>query len=504
MKSTRKIDRFETPQSVEEILVFFAGSARKKHQIPHFFGKPYRFQLWLSLLLGFSLLLPLGVAAAQDQPPDGPVYIVQAGDSLWDIALRFGVTLDAIEKANNITDPNQLAQGDRLVIPGLTGISGVLTTETVNYGDSLLSLSRQYQIPTDTLIRLNHLNSPAELYAGASLIVPEQNAKTQAYRRLGLAPGESLLELAVLQNANPWSLVNTNAISGTWDALPGDVLLLPDAQASPGPGALPQEISDVALSPLPLVQGKTTSIEIVGQAGMHLGGKLLDDPLNFFPEQGGYAALHGVYAMTDPGLYTLSISGTLATGEVFAFSQSIFVRAGDYPYTALTVDPKTIDPAVTQPEDAEWKALAAPVTPVKQWTGQFQNPVEAPFQNCFPSRFGERRSYNGSGYIYYHTGLDFCGDIGNKIFAPAAGTVVFAGPLTVRGNATLIDHGWGVYSAYFHQSKFEVKVGDRVQLGQEIGLIGNTGRVTGPHLHWEIIVGDVQVDPMDWLNQAYP
>jgi murein DD-endopeptidase MepM/ murein hydrolase activator NlpD len=237
---------------------------------------------------------------------------------------------------------------------------------------------------------------------------------------------------------------------------------------------------------------------------MHLNGNLLDDSLSFFPEQGGYAALQGVYAMTDPGMYTLSISGTLAAGEVFAFSQAIFVRAGDYPYTALTVDPKTIDPAVTQPEDAEWKALTAPVTAVKQWTGKFQNPVEAPFQDCFPSRFGERRSYNGSGYIYFHTGLDFCGDIGNKIFAPAAGTVVFASPLTVRGNATLIDHGWGVYSAYFHQSKFEVKVGDKVQPGQEIGLIGNTGRVTGPHLHWEIIVGDVQVDPMEWLNQAFP
>jgi murein DD-endopeptidase MepM/ murein hydrolase activator NlpD len=463
-----------------------------------------RFQLWLSFLLGLSLLLPLGSVSAQTPTPNGPVYIVQPGDSLWDIAIRFGVSLDALEKANNLTDPNQLSEGDRLVIPGLPGISGVLTTQTVNYGDSLRSLSRQYQVPRDTLIRLNHLSSPNELYAGASLIVPEQNAQPQSYRRLILAPGESLLELAVLQNANPWSIVTTNAISGTWDALPGDVLLLPDKQAGSGPGALPQEISDIAVSPLPLVQGKTTSIKVTAQPGMQLGGKLLDYPLHFFSQQGGYVALQGVHAMTDPGLYTLAITGTLATGEAFDFSQSIFVRAGDYPYVALTVDPKTIDPAVTKPEDAEWAALTRPITPVKQWSGQFKYPVEAAFQNCFPSRFGERRSFNGSGYVYFHSGLDFCGDIGNPIYAPAAGTVVFAGPLTVRGNATLIDHGWGVYSAYFHQSKFEVKVGDHVQPGQEIGLIGNTGRVTGPHLHWEIIVGDVQVDPMDWLNQAFP
>jgi murein DD-endopeptidase MepM/ murein hydrolase activator NlpD len=505
MKSFRKIERFLTSQKMEKSRVFFAVKARNKHPSSHFFKRLHLFQLWLSLLLGLSLLLPLGVATAQDQtPPSGPVYIVKSGDSLWDIALRFGVSLDDLEKANNITDPNQLAQGDRLVIPGLSGITGVLTTQTVDFGDSLRSLSRQYQIPRDTLISLNHLTSPAELYAGASLIVPEQNAKAQAYRRAVLAPGESLLELAVLQNANPWSLVNTNAISGTWDALPGDVLLLPDAQAKPGPEALPGEIAAVSVNPLPLVQGKTTSIIVSGQPGMHLGGRLLDYPLDFFPDHGGYVALQGIYALTDPGLYTLSISGTLATGEIFAFSQSIFVRAGDYPYTALTVDPKTIDPAVTVPEDAEWKALTAPVTPVKQWSGQFQYPVEAPFQNCFPSRFGERRSYNGSGYLYFHSGLDFCGDVGNKIFAAAAGTVVFSSPLTVRGNATLIDHGWGVYTAYFHQSKFEVKVGDHVQAGQEIGLIGNTGRVTGPHLHFEVIVGDIQVDPMDWLNQAFP
>jgi murein DD-endopeptidase MepM/ murein hydrolase activator NlpD len=69
----------------------------------------------------------------------------------------------------------------------------------------------------------------------------------------------------------------------------------------------------------------------------------------------------------------------------------------------------------------------------------------------------------------------------------------------------MINHGWGVYSAYMHQSQVLVKVGDRVEAGQLIGKVGGTGlRVTGPHLHFEILVGDVQVDPMDWLSQVYP
>jgi len=61
-----------------------------------------------------------------------------------------------------------------------------------------------------------------------------------------------------------------------------------------------------------------------------------------------------------------------------------------------------------------------------------------------------------------------------------------------------------VYTAYMHQSEILVEVGDRVEAGQLIGLVGGTGRVQGPHLHWEVWVGGVQVDPLDWLKQAYP
>jgi murein DD-endopeptidase MepM/ murein hydrolase activator NlpD len=74
----------------------------------------------------------------------------------------------------------------------------------------------------------------------------------------------------------------------------------------------------------------------------------------------------------------------------------------------------------------------------------------------------------------------------------------------VRGNATLIDHGWGVYSGYWHQSVIQVKGGDQVDTGQVIGFNGATGRVTGPHLHWELWVGGVQVDPLQWTEVPFP
>lgn len=91
-----------------------------------------------------------------------------------------------------------------------------------------------------------------------------------------------------------------------------------------------------------------------------------------------------------------------------------------------------------------------------------------------------------------------------NIYAPAPGVVVFAGPLTVRGNATIIDHGWGIYTGIYHQAEIKVKTGDIVEAGQLIGLIGATGRVTGPHLHWDLFVNGVQVQPLDWLDRPFP
>jgi murein DD-endopeptidase MepM/ murein hydrolase activator NlpD len=259
------------------------------------------------------------------------------------------------------------------------------------------------------------------------------------------------------------------------------------------------------------VQGKAAVFKVTGASGMKLGGTLLDHTIHFFEDKdGGYVGLQGVHALTPPGLYTLTMTGTLPIespyfGAAFNFSQAVLVRSGNYPFDpVLTVSPETIDPAVTGPEDAEWAALAAPVTPEKLWDGQFTSPAPEPFSQCWPSRFGNRRSYNGSAYVYFHSGLDFCGGVGVEIHAPAAGIVVFASPLTVRGNATIINHGWGVYTAYLHQSEFLIHVGDTVTQGQVIGLVGGTGRVTGPHLHWEVWAGDVQVDPLDWLNQIFP
>jgi len=450
----------------------------------------------------------------QEGEEEGPVYIVQEGDSLWDIAYRFRVPLEDLTRVNGITDPSQLSVGARLIIPGLEGIQGVLTTQNIPYGENLLSLSRRYKIPIELLIKLNHLTSPGELFSGSTLVIPEQYTQPVSISRDLITPGQSLLEIAVLTGKNPWTYVIENDLAGTWSAVPGDVLQVTSKDISPQddvPGALPPTITSVQINPTKISQGKVVTIIITGHEGMKLGGSLVAHDLHFSSEkEGELISLQGIHAMTEPGLYSLVISGTLPAeapyyNAPFSFSQSVVTGSGNYPFDpVLVVSPETIDPAVTFPEDAQWATLASPYNPEKLWEGIFSSPAPDIYKDCWPSLFGNRRSYNGSAYTYFHSGLDFCGGVGTEIRAPAAGRIVFAGPLTVRGNATLIDHGWGIYSGYLHQSEINVKPGDLVQPGQVIGLVGGTGRVTGPHLHWEIWAGGVQVNPMDWLEEIYP
>ncbi len=464
--------------------------------------------LWLIIMSG-------NPGRAQDNPT-GPIYIVKPGDSLWGIASRFNVSLDELKRVNNIKNPDLLTSGDQLVIPGLPGVEGILVTDTVSYGETLLSLSRRYQIAPETLVRLNHLTSPDEIFTGSTLVIPEQQGVVTDTQRLQVMPGQSLLELAAVNRVNPWQLILTNRLENSAKVATGDILFLSSNQPGnairPVLGGLPPVVHSVDMDLANFYQGKAVVFRVSGAPGLKITGSLIDHNLHFYEESPGILiAMQGIHAMTEPGMYSLSLNLSLPDGSMFQFSQAVLVRATQYPYDQpLTVKPETIDPAVTQPEDKQWSALAATMTPNKFWSGRFTFPSPLPVDyclrtnDCWSSRYGNRRSYNGSSYIYFHTGLDIVGKSGTDIYAAADGVVVFSGLLTVRGNATMINHGWGVYTGYMHQSELMVKPGDLVKAGQLIGRVGNTGRVEGPHLHWEVWAGGVQVDPLDWLERVYP
>lgn len=133
------------------------------------------------------------------------------------------------------------------------------------------------------------------------------------------------------------------------------------------------------------------------------------------------------------------------------------------------------------------------------WRQRFIWPVKARISGIF----GSQRVYRGTPGSY-HSGLDLAGGAGTTYLAPADGVVILAAeePFTLEGKLLMIDHGMGLNSAFLHNSQLLVKEGDRVKQGQPIGVIGATGRVTGPHLHWSMKWNEARIDPLPLLPQA--
>ncbi len=462
-----------------------------------------------TVILTFSLLF--GAFPVQAQGGEGATYIIQAGDTLWDIASRFNVDLDELIAANDLAD-NTLSVGQEIVIPGLEGINGVLRTETVPYGDNLRSLQRRTQAPQSILRKLNRLVSPTELYAGVSLIVPLDAEMPPLAARISLKTGETLLEEAIRQNSDTWTLTEINKLKNPVSALPGDVFYAPSTEnEGDTANGLPAAFLSASVDQLPLVQGGTAVIRVATTENVSLSGSLTSNkeyPLHFFSDgENNFVALQGVHAMTEPGAYPLKLKATYPDGHVESYEQMVLIVSGGYPNDPiLIVDPETLDPTTTQDEEQDLLETISQISPEKLWQGVFENP--SVYEDCFTSRYGNRREYRANDgsvtYFGFHSGLDFCGGTGLAIDAAADGVVVFAAPTIVRGNATIIDHGWGVFTGYWHQSESYVQVGDHVKAGDVIGLVGATGRVTGAHLHWEVWVNQVQVNPMIWLEQEFP
>lgn len=135
-------------------------------------------------------------------------------------------------------------------------------------------------------------------------------------------------------------------------------------------------------------------------------------------------------------------------------------------------------------------------------TGRFELPVTG---IPYSASFGDERVYDysdGTTASDYHRGTDFAAPVGTPVYAPAAGLVVLAAERMLTGNTVVIEHAPGLYSDYFHLSKLEVKLGDRVKAGDLLGLSGKTGLVTGPHLHWELRYQGVPVDALDLVTEG--
>ncbi len=211
------------------------------------------------------------------------------------------------------------------------------------------------------------------------------------------------------------------------------------------------------------------------------------------PELDRWYAFIGLATDFAPGDHVLQVRGD---GEPLA-AAVVGVAAGGFGQEYVELPPESAgllaDAAAIEQERRALASVYAAFTPQRLWSGAWLLPAAGPITNPF----GLQRSING-GPFSPHTGTDIAAEAGAVVVAAAGGRVAFAGPLYLRGNSVVLDHGAGVFSGYHHLSALAVSEGQAVNQGDLLGYVGATGLVSGAHLHWEAIVGGVRVDPTLW------
>jgi murein DD-endopeptidase MepM/ murein hydrolase activator NlpD len=230
------------------------------------------------------------------------------------------------------------------------------------------------------------------------------------------------------------------------------------------------------------------------------GGRAAGEPLHFERSAPGeYRALIGVpIGVRD----SLPISLYLATSTgADTVVLRVFVRQAGFPSEQLAVAPAFVRPdsaaaARIRRELVRSRRVShrSQETP-RLWRGPFQ----LPRASRITSTFGSARVYNGE-VKSRHLGTDFAGAVGVPVRAAGRGVVALVANFYLAGRSVYIDHGGGLVTTYFHLSRADVGEGDTVVAGQRIGRVGQSGRVTGPHLHWAARYGIIPVNPMSLLE----
>jgi murein DD-endopeptidase MepM/ murein hydrolase activator NlpD len=446
------------------------------------------------------------VAAAPSIQEEAPVeHVVQAGDTLFRIAQQYNTTVEAIAAANGIIDPSYIEVGQKLVIPtagadgsAATGGLGSVTTYIVVPGDTLEAVARRFDTTSAAIAELNGVASPTNLEAGEQLRVP--GGYVGPLHRV--ATDETALGLAVRYDLPLWEFLADNGLSSAGALIPGQRVWIPGGILT---GTLPLPFVGLDVGPVPMLQGQTVRVKADLVAGAEVRGTFDDQVLNFAVEGDSHYALFGVHALSEPGVYTLALLALDPGGNEAYLTRSIEVADGDYGYEEIVLSAERdalLDPDALAAERERLAEVKSIFNPQRYWDGLFLRPLDTELT----SFFGTRRLYKSPSYqsYGYHEGTDFDGEVGTPVYVPAPGVVVLAEPLFVRGNAVVIDHGWGIYTGYWHLSQIDVTVGQQVEPGDQIGLVGNTGLSTGAHLHWDFWVNGTNVRALQWTEQPFP
>jgi murein DD-endopeptidase MepM/ murein hydrolase activator NlpD len=496
----------------------------------------------VSIYLVFSLYL-IGLNSAQNGNEGVTIHVVQRGETLYKIALQYGISMGDLARGNGIVNPGNIQVGQRLLVPTGDNVSLVTAQQThvVRPGDTLQTIAVFYGTTVQDLIRINEISNPNAIYVGQTLRLvaeadsaaeqPAVNSETlttlppptftPAPVSVSVAsaavesptsvvhvikPGETLFRIATQYGVSVNDLVRANSIADPTVIYAGQRLIISGSGAVADVEAvLPEPFVSIDVAPRQLVEGKTARFRVITREPSLLSAQFLDREVSIASEADNtsHTILQGIPLFTAPGIYPFAITAVATgSGTTASHTMNLQITAGPYgrEYIQLLAGRGgLLEPAVEEAEMNLLKAVMAQFTPTRHFAG----PMGLPAAARIISPFGTRRSYNGGPFDRFHSGTDFAGAPGTPVLATAPGRVVLADTLNVRGIATVIDHGWGIYTGYWHQAQQYVSVGDWVTAGQVIGTIGSTGRVTGAHLHWELWVNGVAVDPMQWVQFSF-
>ena len=219
----------------------------------------------------------------------------------------------------------------------------------------------------------------------------------------------------------------------------------------------------------------------------------------FYARGADAEALVGIPVEQESGILEVRVT----VGEVTLESPLEVIPPG-FRERQLTVASKFVSP----PKSARARIKADQAAFKKAWatplrSRAFSDNFQKPRDSVITAEFGDRRTFNGK-KVNQHFGLDLDGSTGDEIRAANDGRVVLVRDCYNSGNTVLVEHGAGLITAYFHMSKFLVKVGQEVRRGDLLGLVGKTGRVTGPHLHFGAHIGQLWVNPQALLALPFP
>lgn len=304
--------------------------------------------------------------------------------------------------------------------------------------------------------------------------------------------------------STPSATTTTGPTSTPTVAVPSVEPLPASPTDSPAGGEpTPVPASQVQLTPTEIGQGQSATLTLPGYNASSATAICDGRRYPLVLQDGSYWGVIAAAGDAQPGIHAITVELSNANGDVMAdLATQVTVVDMGYPVENIDLPPDvdaSLDPALVQQEDDARTAVFSQFTAQKLWLGQFIWPVQPVVVS---SPYGIRRSYNGGPVSSFHGGIDLAVDEGVPVVAANSGRVAWVGTGPDYGNTVLIDHGDGVFSGYSHLSAVAVQAGQMVNKGDLVGNVGSTGMATGPHLHWEIDIRGVPVDPMPLTLQT--